>query len=169
MISKRSSKERLQVPETRHDSQIPKGNCSKYVSSSHCQAGWQLTHRLCIANQWVAQWVRSHYDLVYSSILLIHSFNTRTTKGAERDKSFLTIAGIKFTQIIVPAAQKTLFKYCSSIVVLWNEPIHGRTTYQPDLTTFLQPRHIPTQGYKITQSSAPDDGHMVAWNMLSNY
>ena len=45
----------------------------------------------------------------------------------------------------------------------------GRTTYQPDLTTFLQPRHIPTQDYNITQSSAPDDGHMVAWNMLSNY
>ena len=41
--------------------------------------------------------------------------------------------------------------------------------YQPDLTTFLQPRHIPTQGYNITQSSAPDDGHMVALNMLSNY
>ena len=37
------------------------------------------------------------------------------------------------------------------------------------LTTFLQPRHIPTQGYNITQSSAPDDGHMVARNMLSNY
>ena len=52
---------------------------------------------------------------------------------------------------------------------LWNEPIHGRTTYQPDLTTFPQPRHIPTQGYNITQSSAPNDGHMVARNMLSNY
>ena len=50
-----------------------------------------------------------------------------------------------------------------------NEPIHGRTTYQPDLTTFLQPRHIPTQGYNNTLSSAPDDGHMVARNMLSNY
>jgi hypothetical protein len=52
---------------------------------------------------------------------------------------------------------------------LWNEPIHGRITYQPDLTTFLQPRHIPTQGYNTTQSSAPDDGHMVARNILSNY
>ena len=47
--------------------------------------------------------------------------------------------------------------------------VHGRTTYQTDLTTFLQPRHIPTQGYNITQSSAPDDGHMVSRNMLSNY
>jgi len=37
------------------------------------------------------------------------------------------------------------------------------------VTTFPQPRHIPTQGYNITQSSAPDDGHMVARNMLSNY
>ena len=46
---------------------------------------------------------------------------------------------------------------------------YGRTTCQPVLTTFLQPRHIPTQGYNITQSSAPDDGHMVARNMLSNY
>ena len=45
----------------------------------------------------------------------------------------------------------------------------GRTTCQPDLTTFLQPRHIATRGYTITQSSAPDDGHMVARNMLSNY
>ena len=45
----------------------------------------------------------------------------------------------------------------------------GRTTCQPDLTTFLQPRHIPTQGYNITQSSAPDDGHMVARNMSSNH
>jgi hypothetical protein len=45
----------------------------------------------------------------------------------------------------------------------------GRTTCQPVLTTFLQPRHIPTGGYNITQLSAPDDGHMVARNMLSNY
>jgi len=45
----------------------------------------------------------------------------------------------------------------------------GRTTCQPVLTTFLQPRHIPTQGYNITQLSAPDDGHMVARNMLSTY
>ena len=39
-------------------------------------------------------------------------------------------------------------------------------------TCFGQPcahHHIPTQGYNITQSSAPDDGHMVARNMLSNY
>ena len=43
--------------------------------------------------------------------------------------------------------------------------VHGRTTCQPDLTTFLQPRHIPTRGYNNTQSSAPDDGHMVARNM----
>ena len=55
------------------------------------------------------------------------------------------------------------------ILYLWNEPIHGRTTYQLDLTTFLQPRQLPTQGYNIMQSSAPDDGHMVARNMLSNY
>jgi len=27
---------------------------------------------------------------------------------------------------------------------------------------WLQPRHIPTRGYNITHSSAPDDGHMVA-------
>jgi len=47
--------------------------------------------------------------------------------------------------------------------------VHGRTTYQPDLTTFLQPRHILTQGYNFTQSSAPDERHMVARNMLSNY
>ena len=46
--------------------------------------------------------------------------------------------------------------------------VFGRTTYQPDLTTSLQPRHIPTQSYNITQSSAPDDGHMVARNMLIN-
>jgi len=45
----------------------------------------------------------------------------------------------------------------------------GRTTCQPVLATFLQPRHIPTRGNIITQSSAPDDGHMVARNMLSNY
>jgi len=37
-----------------------------------------------------------------------------------------------------------------------------RYRYQPDMTTFLQPRHIPTQDYNITQSSAPDDGHTVA-------
>jgi len=45
---------------------------------------------------------------------------------------------------------------------------HGRTTCQPDLTTSLRPRHIPTRGYNITQSWAPDDGHMVVRNMLSN-
>jgi len=48
------------------------------------------------------------------------------------------------------------------------KPTHRRTTYQPVLTTFLQPRHIPTRGYNITQSSAPDDGHMAAQNMFSN-
>ena len=31
-----------------------------------------------------------------------------------------------------------------------------------------EPRHIPTRGDNITQSSAPDDVHMVARNMLSN-
>ena len=46
---------------------------------------------------------------------------------------------------------------------------YERTICQPDLTTSLQPRHIPTRGYNITQSSAPDDGHTVARNMLSNY
>jgi hypothetical protein len=62
----------------------------------------------------------------------------------------------------------------------FHEPIHERTTYQLDLTTLLQPyqldlttllqpRHIPAHGYNITQSSAPDDGHMVARNVLSNY
>jgi len=56
-----------------------------------------------------------------------------------------------------------------TVTVKWNEPIHERTNCQPVLTTFLQPRHIPTQGYNITQSSAPDDGHTVARNMLSNY
>jgi hypothetical protein len=30
-------------------------------------------------------------------------------------------------------------------------------------------QHIPAQGYNITQSSAPDEGEMVALNMLSNY
>ena len=30
-------------------------------------------------------------------------------------------------------------------------------------------QHIPTRGYNITQSSAPDDGYMIARNMLSNY
>ena len=35
--------------------------------------------------------------------------------------------------------------------------------------TFLQPRHKPTQGYIITQSSAPVDRHMVARIMLSKY
>ena len=30
-------------------------------------------------------------------------------------------------------------------------------------------RNIPTRGYNITQSSAPDDGHMAARNMFSNY
>ena len=48
------------------------------------------------------------------------------------------------------------------------EPIHGRTACQPVLTTFLQPRNIPTRDYNITQSSAPNDGHMVVRNMLSN-
>jgi hypothetical protein len=51
----------------------------------------------------------------------------------------------------------------------WYEPIHGRTTSKPDLTTFPQPRHIPTRGYNITQSSASDDWYVVARNMLSNY
>ena len=40
---------------------------------------------------------------------------------------------------------------------------------QPVLATFLQPRRIPTRDDDITQSSAADDEHMVARNMLSNY
>ena len=48
--------------------------------------------------------------------------------------------------------------YLYYAAIEWN----GRTGCQPVLTAFLQPRHIPTQGYNITQSSAPDDGHMVA-------
>jgi len=32
----------------------------------------------------------------------------------------------------------------------------------------VQQRHIPTQGYNITQSSAPDDGHTVTRIMLGN-
>ena len=46
---------------------------------------------------------------------------------------------------------------------------YGRTNCHPDSTTFPQPQHIPTQGYNITQSSAPVNGHTVARNMLSNY
>ena len=45
---------------------------------------------------------------------------------------------------------------------------NGLNPCQPVLTTYMQPRHIPRRGYNITQSSAPDDGHMVARNMLSN-
>jgi hypothetical protein len=58
---------------------------------------------------------------------------------------------------------------CAHHQELRYEPVHGRTNCQPDLTTSLQPRDIPTRGYNITQSSAPDDGHMVARNMLGNY
>ena len=58
-----------------------------------------------------------------------------------------------------------LRKFAGAQTIAWRRII-GRTTCQPDMTTFLQPRHIPTQGYNITQSSAPDDGHMVARNML---
>ena len=47
-------------------------------------------------------------------------------------------------------------------VVMW-VVVGGNTTY----CVLLQ--HIPTRGYNITQSSAPDDGHMVTRNMLSNY
>ena len=45
------------------------------------------------------------------------------------------------------------------------DALPANRTWQPS----LQPRHIPTQGYNITQASARDDGHMVARNMLSNY
>ena len=48
------------------------------------------------------------------------------------------------------------------------QPIHGRTAFQPVLTAFLQPRHIPTRGDNTTQSSDPEDGHMIDRNMLSN-
>jgi len=46
-------------------------------------------------------------------------------------------------------------------------PLNGHTTYQPVLTTLLQPQQ-PTRGENTNQSSAPDDGHIVARNMLSN-
>ena len=41
-------------------------------------------------------------------------------------------------------------------------------TYQPVLTALLQPQLIPTRGENTNQSSGPDDGHIVARNMLSN-
>ena len=65
-----------------------------------------------------------------------------------------------------PCAHHQELRLRDVIVLCWS---YGRTTCQPDLSTLLQPRHIPTKGYNITQSSPPDDGHMVARNMLSNY
>jgi hypothetical protein len=55
----------------------------------------------------------------------------------------------------------------SASMDVWNEHIHGRSTYEPYLTIFLYPRNIPTRINNITMSSAPDDGHMVARNLLS--
>ena len=43
------------------------------------------------------------------------------------------------------------------------DALPANRTWQPS----LQPRHIPARGYNIMQSSAPDDGHMVARNMLT--
>jgi len=45
------------------------------------------------------------------------------------------------------------------------QPTH-RETYLNNTTHCYST--IPTRGDKITQSSAPEDGHMVARNMLSN-
>jgi hypothetical protein len=56
---------------------------------------------------------------------------------------------------------------CVAQLQLCYEPIHGRTTCQPVLTTSLQPRHIPTRDDNITQLSVPDDGRTVALNMLN--
>ena len=44
-----------------------------------------------------------------------------------------------------------IISFMQGIYTYIPETNYGRTTYQPDLTTFLQPRHIPTQGYNITQ------------------
>ena len=46
----------------------------------------------------------------------------------------------------------SLVLVCYSLV-LAGSASDGRTTCQPDLTTFLQPRHIPTQGYNTTSRS----------------
>jgi len=48
------------------------------------------------------------------------------------------------------------------------ELFNGHTTCWPVLTALLQPRHNTHTWRNTTQLSAPDDGHMVARNMLSN-
>jgi len=79
---------------------------------------------------------------------------------------------LKLWYWMVSTYKMLLRKATQEWFLLWNS--HVRNVYKNQtmdviMTTFLQSRHIPTQGYNITQSSAPDDGHMVARNMLSNY
>jgi len=62
--------------------------------------------------------------------------------------------------------QSSLFVFFISLLIVAQ---HVSGNHVPILTTFLQPQHIPTRGYNVMQSSAPEDGHMVAQNMLSNY
>ena len=127
--------------------------------------GWNIDHQRhrCNISLWKAYWkMRRGLSSCTSSPLL------------PQKPSFISLTPTTFSKLCyifvlqMSRLQGNRF-YVTTLLLFHNEPIHGRTTYQPDSTTFLQPRHIPTQGYNITQSSAPDDGHMVARNMLSNY
>ena len=91
------------------------------------------------------------------------------TRGDNITQSSSPDVGHMIVRNMLSNQQKRNKEYKSDIQFqLCYEPIHGRTTCQPVLTTLLQPRHIPTRDYNNTQSSAPDDGHMVVRNMLSN-
>ena len=150
--------------------------CSQSRNSPHSTEPWTTAN------------VRNKYIKNVQLHLTIYSRNpTRTPRPkkktnlvrliTERIDKPCTYFSVKLPNYIVDKKNQLDVTFCilyfssniCSTGQFWNEPIHGRTTYQPDLTTFLQPRHMPTRGYNITQSSAADDGHMVTRNMLSSY
>ena len=88
---------------------------------------------------------RNFYNFYDLSLMLVFFILTYCPRNYSKKKR---IVNLKKKLTLLPQAETTM---C----------VHGRTTCQPVLTTFPQPRHIATQGYNITQSSAPDDGHII--------
>ena len=136
---------------------------SQHVSGKHVPIirSWRL--RDVIALYWYVPWL---HQLDVTFCILYFSSNSCSTCFGQPCAHHQEL---KLRDVIASCWYVPWLQGGCQVLLIGSASMHGRTTWQPDLTNSLQPRHIPTRGYKITQSSNPDDGHMVGRNMLSNY
>jgi len=113
-------------------------------------------------------WIRKGWQTMQLTRSLVTS--TATSKFAARsaDKSLVrpgrkkanvSVTVVRFSFVAFSCRKKKTWWQLASRCC-WNRV---RPWHVPELVSFhILLQHIPTRGYNITQSSAPDDGHMVA-------